>query len=186
VKIIKRIILIFFILIAICFLFRGGIYRHLVSYKSIGQRMNYPVTDKQLIEIIEKNISKNQDNDVRQLIKLSLRITSEQLNFTVSKNDVDPNKLIYSKTAHCVGYASFCSTTCNYLFDKFKMDDTWMAKPQVGHLYFLGINIHPYFHSFFFKDHDFVIVENKRTHEKIVIDPTINDYLFIDFVTLHQ
>ena len=185
-KIIKKIFLILFILIAICILFRESIYRHLVSYKSIGQRINYTVKDKALVEVIEKNISKDQSSHVRLLIKLSLKITSEQLNFTASKNEVDPNILIYTKTAHCVGYASFCSTTCNYLFDKFKMSDTWMAKSQVGQLYFLGINIHPYFHSPFFKDHDFVIIENKRTHEKIAIDPTINDYFFIEFVPLHQ
>mgnify|MGYP006879680079 CR=1 FL=1 len=36
----------------------------------------------------------------------------------------------------------------------------------------------------FFKDHDFVIIENSVTGEKIYIDPTTSDYLGIDEVAV--
>ncbi len=182
-KFIKRTLLTILILTTVGLLFRGWFYRHLVTYKSVGLRTNYSATDKILTDFIDANNDKQTDPDIKQIIKLGLSITSKKLNFTADKNDTDPNKLITSKTAHCVGYATFFATTCNYLLDKHKLSDTWIAKPQVGQLYFLGTNIHKYFNSTFFKDHDFVTIENKKTGEIVAVDPTVNDYLLIDFIT---
>jgi hypothetical protein len=156
-KFIKRTLLTILIITTVGLLFRGWFYRHLVTYKSIGLRTNYLATDKKLTDYIDANIDK--------------------------QTDIDPNKLIYSKTAHCVGYASFFATTCNYLFKKYNLSDNWTAKPQIGQLYFLGTNIHKYFKSSFFKDHDFVTIENKTTGKIYAVDPTLNDYLFIDFIS---
>ena len=171
------------VLTTVGLLFRGWFYRHLVTYKSVGQRTNYSATDNKLVDYINASADEQTDPDIEQIIKLGLSITSEQLKFTANKNDTDPNKLITSKTAHCVGYASFFATTCNHLIDKHNLADTWTAKQQVGQLYFLGTNIHKYFNSSFFKDHDFVTIENKTTGEIFAVDPTVNDYLYIDFIT---
>ena len=182
-KIMKRIFITILILTTVGLLFRGWFYRHLVTYKSVGFRTNYLAKDKNLTEYIDSSIDEQTDADIEEIIRLGLSITSSQLNFTANKNDIDPNKLINSKTAHCVGYASFFATTCNYLLKKYNLADKWIAKPQIGQLYFLGTNIHKYFKSSFFKDHDFVKIENKETGESIAVDPTINDYLYIDFIT---
>ena len=182
-KFIKRTFLTILILTTVGFLFRGWFYRHLVTYKSVGLRTNYSATDKILTNYIDANNDRLTDPDIKQIITLGLSITKSQLNFTADNNDIDPNKLITSKTAHCVGYATFFATTCNYLLDKNTLSDTWIARPQVGQLYFLGSNIHNYFNSTFSKDHDFVTIENKKTGEIFAVDPTVNDYLLIDFIT---
>lgn len=182
-KIIKRILLTLLVLTTVGLLFRGWIYRHLVTYKSVGHRTNYSATESKLVDYINANTDEQTDHNIEDIIKRGLSITSGQLNFTANKNDTDPNKLITSRTAHCVGYASFFATTCNHLLDKYSLADTWTAKPQVGQLYFLGANIHKYFNSSFLKDHDFVTIENKRTGEIFAVDPTLNDYLYIDFIT---
>ena len=182
-KFIKRTILTILIIAIVGVLFRGWFYRHLVIYKSVGLRANYVATDNKLIAYINLSTDKQTNLDVEQIIKLGLSITSKQLNFTAEKNDNDPNKLINSKTANCVGYGAFFATTCNYLLDKHNLTDTWIAKPQIGQLYFLGTNIHKYIKSSFFKDHDFVIIENKKTGKVFAVDPTINDYFCIDYVT---
>jgi hypothetical protein len=182
-KFIKRTLIAFTILLLLAFLFRGFLYRNLVMYKSLGHRPNYSATDKTLTNFIDAHAVKNTDTNIKQIIKLALSITSNQLNFTATKNDNDPNKLISSKTAHCVGYAAFFATTCNYLLKKYKLDDAWHAKPQIGQLYLLGTNVHKYFNSSFFKDHDFVRIENKLTGEKFAVDPSVHDYFDIDFVT---
>lgn len=182
-KIIRRIFVTIIILTTVGLLFRGWFYRNLVTYKSVGHRNISLVTEKDLEEYLEESINKQTGHDVEQIIKLGLSITSKQLHFTVNKNEIDPNKLLYTKRAHCVGYASFFATTCNYLFKKFKFSDNWIVKQQIGQLYFLGINIHNYFNSSFFKDHDFVTIENKTTGEIYAVDPTVNDYLCIDFIT---
>ena len=185
-KFIKRTILTILILMTVGLLFRGYIYRHIVTYKSVGQRQNYSVIDDKLIDYIEMNLGDKKDLDIKNIIEIGLSRTSKQLNFTASKNDNDPNKLINSKTAHCVGYSSFYATTCNYLLKKNNLADIWTAKPQIGQIFLFGINIHKYFKSSFFKDHDFVTIENKITGKVFAVDPTINDYLYIDYITYEK
>jgi hypothetical protein len=162
---------------------RGWFYRYLITYKSIGPRTTYSATNEKLVDYINTRADEPAAPDIEQIIKLGLSITSDQLNFTANKNDTDPNKLITSRTAHCVGYAAFFATTCNQLLAQHNLSTTWTAKPQVGQLYLLGTNVHSYFHTPFFKDHDFVTIENKVTGELFAVDPTVNDYLWIDFVT---
>ncbi len=185
-KVIKRTILIILVLTIIGILFRGWFYRHLVTYKSIGYRQNYLIKNDKLIDCIEINVKDKTDLDVKEVIKVGLIITSQQLSFTTTKTEQDPNKLICSKAANCVGYASFFTTTCNYLLKKYNLNHNWTSKLQIGQLYFLGINIHKYFYSPFFKDHDFVTIENKTTGEIIAVDPTLSDYFYIDFVTFSK
>ena len=182
-KLVKRTFLTIIILTVVGLLFRGILYRNLITYKSIGQRTNYIATNHKLIDYLNQCADYKTNLDIDQVIKLSLSTTSRQLNFTADKNNNDPNKLIITKTAHCVGYASFFTTTCNYFLHKYNLADTWSAKTQIGQLYFLGTNIHHYFNTPFFKDHDFVTIENKATGQLFAVDPTVNDYFFINFVT---
>ncbi len=179
-KFIKRTLTTFLILFFIIIMFRGYIFRHLITYKSIGSRTKYPATEQELINYINDDKA---NAGISYIIKSSLTKTSKKLNFTTDKNDIDPNKLIISKTAHCVGYASFFATTCNYLLEKHKLNDTWTAQSQKGQLYFLGTYMNQYFKSPFFKDHDFVTIEDKTTGEVFAVDPSVNDYLYIDYVT---
>lgn len=181
-KIIKRILLSISVLIAVGFLFRGWFYRQLVTYKSVGQRAAYSATADKLVDCIEAGVAGKKDPDIQAIIRIGRSITSRQLTFTADQNDTDPNQLIHSRTAHCVGYASFFATTCNYLLKKYNLADTWMATSQVGQLYFFGTNIHQYFNTPFFKDHDFVTIKNKKTGAILAVDPTVSDYLCIDFV----
>ena len=71
------------------------------------------------------------------------------------------------------------STKFNHLIQKNQLGDTFEAKHQIGQLHFLGINIHPFFESSFFGDHDFNTIKNKTTGEVISVDPTVSDYLWI-------
>lgn len=185
-KMIKRSLLMILLPTAVGFLFRGWIYRHSVSYKAVGTRTIYPARDKFFTQSIDSCIDHQIKPDIKQIIKLALAITLEKLTYTAEKNDIDPNLLITSRRAHCVGYAAFFTTTCNYLLAKYNLSSQWTAKPRLGQLYFLGTNIHPYFPTPIFKDHDFVTIENKETGEIFAVDPTVKDYLSIDFVSLSK
>jgi len=165
-------------------LFRTYLFCTFITYKSIGQHASYVATDKALINCIEKEIVNGKKMTIPQIIALSLELTAKELTFTGGKNHNDPNTLIHTKNAHCVGYAAFLATTCNYLLKKSQIANEWIAKPHIGQLYFLGVNIHPYFNTPFFKDHDFVIVENLKTKERVAIDATVFDYGKIDKVSL--
>jgi hypothetical protein len=158
----------------------------MVTYKAIRPAFNYPATNCKLIDYINARADKQTNPDIEQIIKLALSITSKQLNFTAGKNHNDPNRLIHTKTAHCVGYAAFFATTCNHLLNRYKLNNIWTAKPWVGQLYIFDNNIHRYFNSPFFKDHNFVTITNTTTGKLYAVDPTVNDYLYIDFIMCKQ
>ncbi len=56
------------------------------------------------------------------------------------------------------------------------------ATHKIGQLDFLGIDLHQFFESSFFKDHDFNQIRNLGTGEVILVDPSISDYLWINRV----
>ena len=185
-KILKRILLTVLLFSVICIVLRGTLYRHIVSYKSIGKRTSYVITNNKLIQYIEENGIEKESINIEDIIKRSLSLTSKALNFTFSENDRNPNQLIDSKTANCIGYAAFFSTVCNYQLKKYNLSEQWIVSSEIGQLFVFGINIHNYFDSSFFKDHDFVIVKNKITEEVFAVDPSINDYLYVDYITLKE
>lgn len=183
-KTFRKILIALLALVVIAVLFRGFLYRQLVSYEVTGNRTNYIANNPELVSLIDSHGEEHLQID--DIISESLEITSRHLHYTMAKNDNDPNKLIESKSAHCVGYASFCASACNHLLEKNGLEKTYEAIPKKGNLYFLGMNVHRWFSSPFFKDHDFVVIENKITGEKSAVDPTIHDYLWIDFVSLRK
>ncbi|GAL86607.1 hypothetical protein Ccan_06890 [Sporocytophaga myxococcoides] len=182
----KRLLLSILLLLTISFFLRGWLYRSIVTYKSIGQRQNYLPKDKKLISYIEINVKSNPTTDVKDIIKIGLSTTAKLLNYSVAPNTNDPNKLIYTQTAHCVGYSACFSTTCNYLFKKYNLDKNWKAKPQIAQLYLFKTNVHQFFDTLFLKDHDIVIIENQKTGELFAVDPTLNDYFYIDFISFER
>lgn len=182
-KIFKRLAIISFILLVLCFVFRGWIYRNLVTYKAIKERTSYQVNSPALEKLVASNANLQQTAS-KEIVKSCLSLTSKSLRFTDGKNDSDPNKLVESRNANCIGYAAFFSTVCNQMLNRNKLSTEWIATPQVGQLYLLGKNIHPYFKSAFFKDHDFVIIKNLSTGEEIGVDPSLHDYTGIEYITL--
>lgn len=185
-KTFSRILLMLLLLAGVGLLFRGWLYRQVVTYKSVGTRTNYAVTSKELTAYLQSNTETQLARSVAQVIAQSLAITATTLRFTSGKNDKDPNRLVRTKKAHCVGYAAFFATTCNYLLQQNGLSGIWQAEPRIGQLYFLGTNVHQYFNSPFFKDHDFVVIRNKKTGQKLAVDPTVNDYGAIDFVAYSE
>ncbi|PKV51906.1 hypothetical protein ATE84_4006 [Aquimarina sp. MAR_2010_214] len=174
------------VLIALLYVFKGYVYRVFVKYESIQERKEYSVHNSELISYIENSTINSDLSGIISIIDKSNKLTNEKLKFTSSKCDVDPNKLVNSSKTHCVGYAYFYASTCNYLLKRSKLPVEWKAKAYASKLYFLGVDIHKYFDSPFFKNHDFVIVENSNTGERIYIDPTISDYLGIDSVSIRS
>ena len=181
-KNVKRIFLALTASLAVIILFRGWIYRHSVNYAILTNRSAY-APDKSFDNFIDERTKKEKINSVDDIIALSLKITSEELSFTTKKCEYNPSSLILSPKTNCIGYSAFFTSTCNYLLSKYGYGDTWKAASLVGQLYLFGININTHFHSSFFKDHDFNVIENKKTGEKLYIDPTVNDYLDINFIS---
>ncbi|WP_139062408.1 hypothetical protein [Aquimarina megaterium] len=140
------------------------------------------MTDKNLIEKINEQ-TENKTLSIEEIIELSNRMTSEELNFTFDKISSNPNLVSELKKANCIGYSSLFNSIGNYIIGKQKLTDKYEFKHLVGKLDFFGLDIHKLFNSPFFKDHDFNEIKNKLTNEKIYVDPSVRDYLRIDNVT---
>jgi hypothetical protein len=96
VKLVKKIILTIFILAIFAVLFRGWIYRYLVTYKTVGQRQNCIATDKKLVNYIEINIAVKKEYNIKEVIELGLLATLKLLNFTTTNTDYVLLRLFYA------------------------------------------------------------------------------------------
>jgi len=170
-----------FFVIAGCF--RGKLYRSLIRYELIGERAVYTLTDERLIALIAQHVPEEESQSIDEIIRTSLQITSGQLRFTFSDNEVDPNRLVRSRQAHCVGYANFFAATCNYLLQQNHLTD-WSARACFGYLFLFEQNLHQYFDASFFVDHDFVVIEHKSKKNTLAVDPSLHDYSGIEYVRL--
>jgi len=170
-------IIVFSILVLI--LFRGTIYRFFIEYTEIGKREKLEITDEKLIQKI-KNKSANRQLNLKSIVNIASEITREELSFTTNRISNNPNVLINLKQANCVGYSAMFNSIANYLISKNELQDEIEAEHKIAQLSILGINLHQFFDSPFFADHDFNEVKNIKTNELISIDPSVNDYLRIN------
>jgi len=182
---IKKLIKIIGSLILILILFRGLIYRFVIKYNDVGTRTEVNITNEELLKKI-KTKSANKEIDIEGIINISNEITTDALNFTMKKVAANPNKSIVSKQANCIGYAKMFNSIANYLIHENNLNDQIEAKHKIGQLELLGIDLHQFFDTPFFKNHDFNIIINKETGEIIAIDPSVNDYLRIHRINIKQ
>lgn len=106
----------------------------------------------------------------------------KRLSFT-AKNDIPKGK------ANCVGYAQLTSAIINYAFQIKNL--TYKAKPVVGKVYLLGIDLNnvaqkilPQRHRPFFKDHDFVEVD--LGNKTVFIDSSLQDLTGLTFMQINN
>ncbi|MFT6716541.1 MAG: hypothetical protein ACJA0Q_001185 [Saprospiraceae bacterium] len=180
----KKIFKIIGLSLLILIIFRGFTYRLLISYTEIGVRSEIKLTNEQLLKIIDTE-SANTNIDLKSLVKIANTVTCDKLRFTSNSTSIDPNELTITNQANCVGYSAMFNSTANYLIKKNNLNNHFEAKHCVGKLDFLGVDLHQFFHSKFFKDHDFNVIINTRTREIIPVDPSIYDYLLINEVTMN-
>ncbi|NDV66699.1 hypothetical protein [Bacteroides sp. 224] len=178
----KRLLLALLIFSVVIVIFRGALYRAAVTYQSVGQRLSYKITNENLIQYIEENTK--EVTQIEDIIRESLSLTSKKLSFSFAKASNDPNQLIETGVANCIGYSTMFCSVCNYLIAQNDLLEHWEASAHIGQLNVFGVNIHSYLNSPFFKDHDYVVIENKQTKEKFAVDPSVNDYLRIGYIRL--
>ena len=163
--------------------FRGVLYRQMVSYQIVVPRKQYKITDAALTKHIEGSVQQDLPQDVEAIVRQSSDITAASLRFAYGNAESDPNRLVSTQQANCIGYAAFMAAVFNYLSKKSEVGRTWIAQPVVAKIYFLGINVHPYFDRPFFRDHDIVQITNTLTGEAYYCDPSLYDYCGINEVT---
>ena len=162
----------------ILILFRGIIFRLAVKYNEIGTRPEIALTNKKLIDKIDIE-STNKIIEAKLILEIADEITKKELKFTTKKSSNNPNELVNTNLANCVGYSAMYNSIANYLINKNDLHNEIVAEHKIGQLELLGFNLHDYFENPFFNDHDFNEITNKVTGEIFLIDPSVSDYLWI-------
>ncbi len=178
----KRFMVAVIVLLIVLTLFRGFIYRTIVKYDEIGTRSAIEISNPILLQLIESKIA-NKSIGFKEVIEISRDLTIEQLEFTTKDSSNDPNDLVYSKLANCIGYAAMFNSLANHLINENNLEEEIEAKHRIGKLNLLGIDLHQYFDNPFFKDHDFNDIINKSTGEIVSVDPSLCDYLMIHTIS---
>jgi len=178
----KKIIKYLGIIIILTILFRGFLYRTSVNYLKIKIRPNIKLIDKKLIEEINEQ-TENRTLSIEEIIKLSNRITSKNLDFTFDKTSNNPNVIYELKQANCIGYSSLFNSIGNHIIRKQKLTDKYEFVHLVGKLNVFGFNVHNFINSPFFRDHDYNEIKDKQTGKMKFVDPSLRDYLRIEYVT---
>lgn len=169
------------ILIVFCalFLFRGSVFRTVVCYEKVGEREIVLLSDRVFEDIdLDVVIAGDLPNAVMDFVCDELEFSS------VASNEI--SAVINSNKANCIGYSAlYCA-----LGEKCRKNSSefsgFLFKHKIAHMHVFGINIHPYFSSPFFKDHDFVEVIDRRSGLSKCYDPSLADYLWIKEVTCKE
>lgn len=171
-----------FLIILILVVFRGPVYRLFINYKNIGTREKIEITNQELIKLINAK-SANRHIDAEAVADIANQMAKDELSFTWGNASNNPNELIISHKANCIGYSATFNSIANYLIAKNGLESEIQTRHIIGKLYFWGIDVHQLFSNPFFKDHDFNQIRDLKTGKTISIDPSIGDYLWIDEVS---
>ena len=177
----KKIVRILLLFMMLLFFFRGWLYRVSINYQQIGVRSERTIMDKRFILKLQ-NETDREELDMEEIMKISNKVTKQLLSYSMNETSTDPNKLFYSQKANCIGYSAMFNSISNHLIKEANMEEVFESKHLVGKLDFFGIDLHQFFASPFFKDHDYNQLKNKSTGEVIWIDPSLGDYLKIQKV----
>ncbi len=178
----KKILKILGISILIIVLFRGWIYRLTVNYTKVGERETIKLTDEKLIAEI-KDETENRALSLIEIVEISKKITNRKLSFTSKNVSKNPSELIKTGKANCVGYSAMFNSITDYLINREEKAGMLETKHLIGRMDFLGLDLHPFFDSPFFRDHDYNQIKNLETGEIIWIDPSVSDYLKVDRIS---
>lgn len=112
----KQFIVSMFALFLLAILLRGILWRTVSSYEDIKQLQLQTLTNKMLKEKIK---TETRAMDGNEIIVYCRKLTADCLTFSMSHAENDINKMYPKNKAHCVGYAAFFATACQYAFRVF-------------------------------------------------------------------
>lgn len=166
------------ITLLLLFFFKGFLYRQTINYTPIKEIEIIPLRAKKVIIAIEAE-AKNKPLNLQTIAVISSNITNQFLQFTFERASNSPNQLAHTGKANCVGYSAMYGAVADYLITKHDLSDQIEVKHMVGKMDFLGLDLHQFFTSSFYKNHDYNIIENKTTGTIFLIDSSLNDYLYL-------
>jgi hypothetical protein len=188
-KKLKKTFQILALLIVLVIIFRAWIFRKSISYTPTGERLTILLIDQQILQELESEMriqmeleAKNTTLSIEKIIQLAQKKTSEKLFFS-KKSVKNPNIIIKEGKANCIGYAALFNSIAQFMLKSQQLEQQYQVNHLVGKIDLWGIDLHQFFNTPFFKDHDYNEIINLKTRHKIYIDPIVSDYFGIHQVS---
>lgn len=175
-RILWRFLLVILVALLVMWSFRAAAYRSLVHYKVVGQRQPIPALALPTAE----------PDGLDQAIAVALDTTAARLHFSTGKVNSDPVLLMHGGPANCMGYAALCAALLNGQLEAAGLGERYVVEPVIGKLYLGDQDLHSFFTSPFWKDHDVVRITDLTSNEVIVLDPTLYDHVGIGRVSFRS
>jgi hypothetical protein len=171
----KRALKVTSFLLLVVLLLRGPLFRLLVKYEAVGVRSGIALQDESLQRQVD-SLSAGRDLNIKQVARLSSQIVTNRLSFTTEQAPSDPNRLYHTRKGNCVGYAAMFHAIADYLIRQQGLEGKVRSRHLVGRLRLLGIDLHQFFDSPFYQDHDYNELTNLLTGERLCFDAVVADY----------
>ena len=176
----KRTVAIIGIILLMIFGLRGWLFRTTVHYQKISERPSFHQIDENVLSIIDQQRNSKTLNQINPILKIAKKITNKTLSFSTGNVSENPNQIVKTGKANCVGYAALFASISNQLIQENNLGKKFEVLHVVGQLDFLGYDLHQINNDPFFANHDYCEVKNKVSGESFYIDPTVSDYFWID------
>lgn len=165
------------------FLYRTQIFNSLIEYVPEQQIMVQELNDSYWKSEVDKIISSNSFVGITELNDRIIELITRKLQFGKEQSNIDPNKLRDKSVAHCVGYSALNASLLTYACKKLKCENYKISHVR-GKIKFLGIELTSKKYGNFYKNHDFVKIENKSIAKHYYSDATIYELLKISRIKL--
>ncbi len=159
------------------FLFRERLFRALFHFEGLHERS--PANPGSQASARPQTPPADSTNDVGACIDSALEETADALCFTTGHVRNDAASVLKTGKANCIGYSAVFKDRCEEQLQRVGLSDEWRVQRMRGLLYCRSFNMHRLFSSPFWKDHDICVVENRRTGERVYVDPSLFDALGI-------
>ncbi len=175
-RILWRFLLVILVALLVMWSFRAAAYRSLVHYKVVGQRPPVPALA----------LSTAEPDGLDQAIAAALDSTAARLHFSTGKVNSNPALLLHGGPANCIGYAALCAALIKGQLEAAGLSDRYVVEAVIGKMYAGDQDLHAFFTSPFWKDHDVVRIADLTSNEVIVLDPTLYDHVGIGRVSFRS
>lgn len=131
---VRRILLFLLVGLLLAWLFRGPLYRSMVTYRVVGVRT----------PVVQLHTSAAEVTDLDQANKASLKETASRLSFSTGRVSSDAQRLYDGGPANCIGYAALCASLLEDRLRRSGLADRYEVEHVVGKLYLAALICIPF------------------------------------------
>ena len=175
-RVFRRLILFLLLATAVLWLTRASIYRAIVHYRIVGERG----------DVLPLQVSMIGSMGLDLAIDAAMDTTAARLHFSTGAVTNDPRELLHGGPANCIGYAALCTSLLKGHLERAGLGGRYKVEAVIGKLYVGDQDLHAFFTSPFWKNHDVVRITDRTDNKVIVLDPTLYDHVGIGRVSIRS